>query len=96
MAVWFGAIADYQVALTPSTAQGAAAGAHDALVRNKLTGEVDTVRNVELVKIGNTVYTVPAGQAQPADGVYGELAGYVQLAGVSGTAGVAFHADWIV
>lgn len=95
MAVWLGAIADYEVALTPSTAQGAPAGSHDALVRNKLTGETDTVRNVELIKIGHTVYSVPPGQPQPADGVFVELSSYVQPVLVGQMAEVGFNAEWV-
>ena len=95
MAVWLGAVADYQVALTPSTAQGAVAGSMDLLMRNKLTGEVDTVRGVELFRIGATTYTVPAGQAQPADGVYVELGSYMQPATTVQLAGVAFNAEWV-
>lgn len=79
MALYLGSPNDYQAALTPSTEAGAVAGAHDVLIRNKSTGAVDTVRNVELLKIGAAVYTVPSGQSQPADNVYIELADYVQL-----------------
>ena len=95
MAVWLGAISDYQVALTPSTAAGAASGVHDALIRNKLTGEVNTVRNVELVKIGHTVYSVPFGQPQPANNLFVELSSYVQPVTTVELAGVAFHPEWV-
>lgn len=74
MAVFFGTIADYQVALH----RNAVTGAHDALIRHKVIGDVDTVRDVELFKIGGSVYLVPAGQPQPADDVYVEMAEYVQ------------------
>jgi Ca2+-binding RTX toxin-like protein len=94
MAVWLGAISDYQVALTPSTAAGAVAGSHDALIRNKLTGELDTLRNVELVKIGHTVYSMSPGQPQPADNVFVELSSYVQPVITGQLAGVGFHAEW--
>ena len=95
MAVWLGAIADYQVALTPSTATGAPVGAYDALIRNKLTGEVDTVRTVEFFKIGATTYTVNAGQTQPTDGVYVELGSYLKPVTTVQFAGVAFSAEWV-
>ncbi len=95
MAVFFGAIGDFEAALIPSTEVGAAAGAHDALIRNKLTGDVDTVRNVELFKVGNTVYTVPPGHPQPADNVYVELSSYVQPVVNAELVGVGFHSEWV-
>lgn len=95
MAVWFGAIGDFEAAITPSTLQGASAGTHDVLVRHKLTGEVDTVRNIELFKIGDTVYSVAQGQPQPADGVYVALNSYVQPVIIGQLAGVVFNAEWL-
>ncbi len=96
MAVYLGDASDYEAALTPNTEAGAAAGAHDALIRNKLTGAVDTVRNVELFKIGADVYTVPAGQPQPADNVYVELVGYVQPVIDAQLAGTSWNTGWLM
>ncbi|MDZ7863241.1 hypothetical protein [Acidovorax sp.] len=95
MAVWLGALGDFQVALTPSTVQGATSGAKDMLIRNKLTGEVDTVRNVELLQIGQAIYTVAQDQPGLPDNVYGELGNFVQPAMPVQLLGVAFHLEWL-
>jgi len=91
MAVYFGATTDYQVALH----RNATTGASDILIRNKLSGDTDTVRNVEYFKVGSTVYEAITGRPQPADDVYVELSTYVKpvITGQLATAG--FSADWI-
>ncbi len=73
VAVFFGQLTDYEAALHTNTTTGQ----HDVLVRNKVTGEVDTMRNVEMLKMGSTVYYLPPGHPQPANDVYVPLASYL-------------------
>ena len=73
VAVFLGKLDDYQAALHTNTTTGQ----HDVLVRNKLTGEVDTMRNVEMVKVGSNLYYLPPGHPQPQNDVYIPLAEYL-------------------
>jgi Ca2+-binding RTX toxin-like protein len=91
MAVYVGALSDYEVALTANSTTGG----HDTLIRHKASGAIDMVRNVELLQIGGALYQVPASQNQPADNVYVELGNYVQPATSVELTGVAFHAQWV-
>jgi len=91
MAVYLGRLSDYEVALTPN----ASTGAHDALIRHKVSGAVDTVRNLELLMLGSTIYEVPKGQPQPADNVYVELVNYVQPLGQTAFGQLVWNQDWL-
>lgn len=75
-AVFFGAATDYEVAWHPN----AEAGVSDVLIRHKPTGDVDTLRHVEWLKVGPSFYQLPLGSLPLAAGVYGELAQQAQLA----------------
>ena len=91
MAVWFGALADYEVAYQAN----ATIGTVDLLIRHKPSGDVDTVRDVELFQVGAATYSLSAGQVQVANGAYVELSGYVQPVITGQLAGVAFNAEWV-
>jgi hypothetical protein len=72
-AVFFGTPTDYQAALHthPTTGQ------HELWVRHTLTGDIDTVRHVEVIKIGSVLYEILPGHPQPPDDVYAPLSTYL-------------------
>lgn len=74
IAVYMGAVTDFQAALH----RNVSAGSYEVLIRNKLTGDVDTLRSIEVLKIGDTAYQVATGLIQPADDVFVELSSYMQ------------------
>lgn len=76
MAVYFGALADYELAVQ----RNPGADGLQWLIRHKATGNVDTVRNVELLMVGGSVYEVHAAPAGAGTGGYAALGAQVQLA----------------
>jgi Ca2+-binding RTX toxin-like protein len=92
LAVFFGTAADFDVALV----RNATTGVHEAQLRHKLTGAVNTVRDVELFQFGGQAYSVPVGRPQPAEGVFVELTTYMEPVSKVTLQGVGFHPEWIV
>jgi hypothetical protein len=92
VAVFFGAASDFEAALV----RNATTGTHEAQLRHKLTGAVNTVRDVEYFQFGTQMYSVPAGKPQPADGVFVELSTYMQQVDKITIQGLGLHPDWIV
>ncbi|MEN9373569.1 MAG: hypothetical protein RIR79_1121, partial [Pseudomonadota bacterium] len=88
VAAFLGQLEDYQAALHMNTTTGQ----HDVWVRNKLTGEVDTMRNVEMMKIGSTLYYLPPGNPQLPDDVYGALSDYLTPS-TQDISLIGFHSD---
>lgn len=88
VATFLGQLEDYQAALHTNTTTGQ----HDVWVRNKLTGEVDTMRNVEMMKIGSTLYYLQAGYPQLPDDVYGALSDYLAPS-TQDISLIGFHSD---
>lgn len=73
LAVYLGSVSDYQLA----TRQNTATGARDLLVRHKLTGDTDTVSQVEFFRFGSALYQLPAARDQDT---YAEASAYLEPA----------------
>jgi hypothetical protein len=90
LAVFFGSATDMEVALVRQ-----ASGVHEAQLRHKTTGDLNTVRDVEYFQFGANTYRVPVGQPQPADGVFVALTAYLEPVPKNSLVGVGLHSDWI-
>ncbi|SDM12851.1 Ig-like domain-containing protein [Oryzisolibacter propanilivorax] len=64
MAVFFGTLDHFSVQVRASTAEDAAAGAREVVLRNALSGEQDVLRDVELVQVGGQAYWLDTAQLQ--------------------------------
>ena len=92
LAVFFGIAADFEAALV----RNATTGTHEMQFRHKLTGAVNTVRDVEYFQFGAQMYAVPAGKPQPADGLFVELSAYLQPTDPLTLQGLSFHTEWML
>jgi hypothetical protein len=91
VAVFFGAATDFEVALVRQ-----ASGAADVQLRNKLTGAINIVRDIEYVKFGSEIYLAPIGQPQPTDGTFVPLAPYLHPVPTTTLIGLGFNPEWLV
>ncbi len=89
MAVFFGAVSDFEISRSSASTNPA-----DLLLRHKATGAINTLRNVEYLRVGEEVYATPQATALVV-GRYVDLSTQLPPAGVT-LQGIAFHSDWLV
>lgn len=80
MAVFFGQLAHYAIQVRASTATAATQGQQEYLLLNRMSGEQDILRDVELVQVGGQAYWLRAGQLPAGSSEYTALADVVQAA----------------
>lgn len=87
MAVFFGALSDFQVKRVDG----------DIVIKHTISAAVDTLRNVEWLKVGGEVFELNAGSGTsvPTDGSYVNLAPQVTFVGVAQVDAAGFHAPWL-
>ena len=89
LAVLFGSWSDFQVAR-----QGA-----DLLLKNVVSGSVNTLRDVEFIQVGTQALSTSAMANLPANGAYTELKPLadqlIATVGLANTAAVTWHPEWV-
>ena len=90
LAVFFGERGDFELARATS----ATAGASDVVLRNKQTGAINILHDVEFMKVGTSLYSVPSASSLPENGGYVALAGLPQATN-GALQGVSFNAEWL-
>lgn len=90
MASFFGAVADYSVGL-----QVNASGITEIVLKHVSSGDVDTLRNVELFQFGGAVYGPKEVMPNLSFGEFKPVVDYVKLLGTADLQALGIPSDWV-